>query len=190
MGKRGPGCSICASRERASLDLALSRGISMGALARRYGVGPDALSRHKANHLSPQIRARLIAGPDVEGVDLDRLRETESQSLLSHLIALRNRLFAALDFAEEHGDSAMVARVSSQLHRNLELTGELLGDLSTGTSTVTNITIRPEYLVLRVGIVQALAAHPEAKRAVVEVLARLENEAAESIRTEDRSLAR
>jgi hypothetical protein len=41
------------------------------------------------------------------------LRENESQSLLANLVALRHRLFASLDVAEEAGDSAMVARVAT-----------------------------------------------------------------------------
>jgi hypothetical protein len=56
------------------------------------------------------LRASLIAGPDIEGLDLDRLRETESQSLLANLIAIRRRLFASLDLAEEYGDAHMVKR--------------------------------------------------------------------------------
>lgn len=59
-----------------------------------------------------QLRARLIAGPSVEGLDLDKLRETESQSLLANLVALRHRLFATLDVAEENGDGGMISRLA------------------------------------------------------------------------------
>src|SRR5262245_37398513 len=104
MGKRGPPCSVCVCRERAAIDLALCRGVSVRALARRYRMNKDPLFRHKTNHLPPQLRAKLLAGPDLDGVDLDRLRETESQSLLANLVALRNRLFSSFDLAEENGD--------------------------------------------------------------------------------------
>jgi len=183
-------CTICSHREHAALDLALARGVGVRALARRYKLGIDSLYRHSNNHLPPQLRAALVAGPDIEGVDLDRLRDTESQSLLMNLIALRNRLLSGLDAAEEAGDSGMVARVANQLHRNLEITGELLGDLSTGGTTINNVLILPAYVEMRVALVKALQPFPDARSAVAKVLHRIESKAAENIReNEARGLA-
>jgi transposase-like protein len=121
---KGRACKCCEHRERAAIDLALARGVSTGAVSKRYGISTDSVYRHRRNHLPPQLRAKLIAGPDID-LDLDKLKETESQSLLAHLVALRHRLFASLDVAEECGDSNMVCRVTGQLHANLELTGKL-----------------------------------------------------------------
>ena len=104
------------------------------------------------------------------------LRETESQSLLANLVGLRHRLFASLDIAEECGDSAMVTRVASALHTNLELTGNLLGDLGVGVTNV-NVLIMPQYVELRVALVQVLASYPEARQAVATVLHQLESKA-------------
>lgn len=178
-------CTVCNHREHASIDLALARGVSVRALARRFRpLSVDALYRHSARHLPPQLRAKLIAGPDIEGVDLDRLREAESQSLLSHLIALRNRLFSSLDVAEECGDSAMVARVAGQLHRNLEVTGELLGDLATGSTTINNVVVMPEYVAMRVELIKALSPYPDARQAVARILHRIESKAATVIRAD------
>src|SRR5665647_3256188 len=112
----------------------------LGALAKRYGLGPDSLQRHARNHLPPQLRASLLCGPSIEGIDLDKLREVESQSLLMNLVNLRNRLFASLDVAEEAGDANMLARISGQLHRNMEIVGKLLGDLSTGNTTTNTVS--------------------------------------------------
>ena len=183
-------CTICNSREHAAIDLALARGVAVRALARRYKLGIDSLYRHSHRHLPPQLRAKLIAGPSVEGVDLDRLRDTESQSLLMNLIAIRNRLLAGLDAAEEAGDSGMVARVANQLHRNLEITGELLGDLSTGSTTINNVLVLPAYVEMRVELVKELAPFPDARQAVARVLHRIESRAADAIRVnEERGLA-
>jgi transposase-like protein len=179
MGKKGKACHCCSHRERSAIDLALARGVSITALSRRYGISTDAIYRHRKAHLPAQLRARLIAGPDLD-IDLDRLRETESQSLLANLVALRHRLFAALDVAEEAGDSAMVARVTHQLHENLQITGRLLGDLGVGSITQ-NILIQPQYVELRFAIVGALRAFPAAAQAVAEVLHRLEDKAATAI---------
>src|SRR5215217_4115725 len=128
MTKGATQCTVCRHRERAAIDLGLARGVAVRALARRFRLGSDSMYRHARNHLPPQLRAKLVAGPDLD-IDLDRLRETESASLLGGLVALRHRLFAGLDAAEEAGDSNMVARVSAQLHRNYEIVGKLLGDL-------------------------------------------------------------
>ena len=188
--KPGPLCTICKHREAAAINVALARGVSMGAVARRYGVGSDALYRHRKAHMPPQLKAALIAGPSIEGIDLDKLRETESQSLLANLIALRNRLFAALDAAEENGDGFMVTRVASQLHHNLETTGKLLGDLGIGSTTINNVLVMPAYVEMRVELVKALAPYPEARQAVAAVLHTLEHKAAGAIAADKRELAR
>jgi len=180
-------CTVCRHREHAAINLALARGVAVSALARRYGVSTDALYRHR-RHIPPQLKAALLAGPDIE-MDLDKLRETESQSLLVNLVALRRRLLAALDLAEEHGDGFMLTRVSSQLHVNLETTGKLLGDLGIGATNVTNILIQPAYVEMRVELVRALAPFPEARQAVAEVLHQLEGKAAADIAADKRELA-
>jgi hypothetical protein len=153
------------------------------ALARRYDISTDSLYRHRRAHLPAQLRAKLIAGPDID-IDLDRLRESESQSLLANLVALRHRLFASLDVAEECGDSNMVCRVTSQLHQNLELKGKLLGDLGVGHNVTQNILIQPAYVEMRVALVDALATFPEARQAVAAVLHRLEDKSAAAIKAD------
>jgi hypothetical protein len=138
--------------------------------------------------LPPQLRAQLIAGPDLD-IDLDRLKETESQSLLANLVALRHRLFASLDTAEECGDGAMISRIAGQLHHNLEITGKLLGDLGIGSTTINNVLIMPAYVEMRVELVRALAPYPEARLAVVEALRAIESKAADAITADKRDLA-
>lgn len=188
MKKGGAKCLVCSHREHAAIDLALARGVSVTAIGRRYKISTDSLYRHRANHLPPTLRAQLIAGPDLD-IDLDRLKETESQSLLAHLVGLRHRLFAALDAAEEYADGNMLTRVASALHANLELTGKLLGDLGVGSTNVTNILIAPQYIEMRVALVQALSAFPEARLAVAQALHQIESKAADAITADKRDLA-
>lgn len=178
MGKPGPACTVCQHRERAAIELALARNVPFAALARRYKMGTDPLRRHAKNHMPPQLRAQLLAGPELP-MDLDRLRETESQSLLANIVAIRHRLFAMMDRCEEVTDTAGAQRVAGQLHRNLELTGKLLGDLSTGTTINNNILISPVYIEMRTELVRALRDHPEARQAVAQVLYGLESKFAE-----------
>jgi hypothetical protein len=179
MGRTGTRCTACGHRELAAINLAIARHVSMTAIGRRYGLSTDVLYRHAKNHLPPQLRAKLIAGPDVE-IDLDRLRETESQSLLANLVALRHRLFGALDVAEEVGDGNMISKLAGALHKNLELAGRLVGDLAVGSVT-TNILLQPTYVSMRVELVRALAPYPEAKLAVAQVLHAIEDKAAADV---------
>ena len=158
-----------------AIDLAIARHVSMTAIGRRYGLSTDCLYRHSRAHLPAQLRAKLIAGPDPD-IDLDRLRETESQSLLANLVALRHRLFASLDVAEEVGDGNMLSR-AGQLHRNLEICGKLLGDLNVGSTTITNVLVMPAYIELRVGLVRRWR-RTRRRQAVAEVLHTLEDKAA------------
>ena len=188
MTKRPSKCTVCSHREHAAVDLGLARGVSVTALARRYRVSTDSLYRHAKAHLPPQLRATLIAGPDL-AIDLDKLRETESQSLLANLIALRQRLLAGLDLAEEYADAHMLTRVSAQLHTNLELTAKLVGDLGTGSTTINNVLVLPAYVAMRIALVQALAPFADARQAVAAVLHTLEHKAAADIAANPRELA-
>jgi hypothetical protein len=188
MPKAGRLCNCCHHRERAGIDLALARGVSVRALARRYGLSIDSLFRHRKAHLSPQLRASLIAGPDLD-IDLDKLRETESQSLLANLVNLRGRLFSSLDVAEECRDGTMLARIAGQLHNNLEITARLVGSLSNGHTTVNNVLIQPAYVSMRIELVNALRPFPEAARAVASVLHTIESKAAADITADTRELA-
>jgi hypothetical protein len=189
MSKRGPLCQVCKHRERAAIDLALANGVSGRAVAARYGVSHDAVHRHRTNHLTAQLKAKLLAGPDLD-IDLHRLRETESQSLLMHLVALRGRLLHCMDIGEEAGDGQMVSKLAGLLHKNLELTGRLLGDLAVGSTTTNNILVAPAYIELRIALMAALSAFPDAKAAVAAALHSLEHKAAEQVRADTREFAK
>ena len=61
MGKPGNKCPVCSHRDLAAINLGLARGVSCPALAKRFELSKDALNRHARAHLTPQMRARLIA---------------------------------------------------------------------------------------------------------------------------------
>jgi hypothetical protein len=149
-------CKVCNHRERAAIELALARRVSVKALERRYGLHHDCFYRHAKGHMPAQLRARLLAGPDMP-TDLEALKATESQSLLANLVAIRHRLFGALDSAEEADDRLMLVRTVAALHQNLELTGKLLGDLGIGHTNVTNVLIMPQYVEMRVALVHCVS---------------------------------
>lgn len=175
-------CTVCAHPDRARVELALANRVPMRTVARRYTLSKEAAYRHRRGHMPPQLIAALMLRGRPTDVDLDKLRITESEGLLQHLVAQRGRLYKLADAAEDLGDINAATRVHGQLSRNLELTGKLLGELRTGSqSVVQNILIAPQYHQMRVALVQALRPFPDARTAVAAVLHKIEGEAAPPI---------
>ena len=63
-------CTICDHPDREALDRELSAGGAIGTIAAIYGVSPDALKRHRANHLLPEARKRLAKDDKLKDVDV------------------------------------------------------------------------------------------------------------------------
>jgi hypothetical protein len=72
------------------------------------------------------------------------------------------------------------ARLSGQIHQNLELTGKYLGEFArVTTQTQISLLVTPEYLKLRSALLHALWPFPEARQAVAAVLHDIEGVAAQ-----------
>jgi hypothetical protein len=190
-GKPGPPCHVCKHRERAAMELMLMRGVAVHAIAKKFNVSGDSLHRHKRRPscMPPQLKEKLLAGPDVAGLDIEKLREAESKSLLLHLVNQRNRIFAAFDAAEEVGHIHGIVRVSAELRSINELIGKIVGQLGTGT-TINNsvLFVSPAYVSMRMELIRALAPFPEARVAVAAALGSMEEQAAKDISAETRAL--
>lgn len=71
---------------------------------------------------------------------------------------------------------------SAQLHKNLSIAGQYLGELVSQhhtTSTSISLVLSPQYIELRTAILRALQAHPEARKAVAAAIQRMEAQAAQ-----------
>jgi hypothetical protein len=162
---------------RIERDLALGRPLQR--IARKYGISKDAAWRHKKN-LPPQLKTALAGHALAPGQDLDKIRVDESEGLLANLAAQRARLLIGQDVALEAEQFGLVAQLASGIHRNLELVGKYLGEFAQhSVHTTVSILVSPEYLTLRTALLQALAPHVEAKRAVAAVLHGIEAGAAQ-----------
>jgi hypothetical protein len=92
LGKPGPKCTVCTSPHRAQIDIGLVNGLSCKSLAERFCLGTDAVERHSNNHLLPQQRAAILSAQNPTGIDLDALKVSEAEGLLSHVLTQRSRL--------------------------------------------------------------------------------------------------
>jgi hypothetical protein len=151
-------CTICGHSERQAIERAVVRCQPFRAIARRYGVSKDALLRH---HDDGHLAAKLIRS--------ERARElVQADALMGEVVALRDRVEGLLDKAEADGKVGEATGAARELRACLELLAKLGGRISDAPQV--NITISAEWVAMRTVIVEALAAHPEARLAVVAAL--------------------
>jgi transposase-like protein len=165
--------------DRAQIEHELCSGKSVRAIANKFGVDENALYRHR-KLLPPQLKAAYLGNALKPGADLEELKTQESEALLQNLASQRARLLMMQDKALEDGNAQTVATLANGIHKNLELVGRYLGELHQhSTRTVINDLMSAEYLAMRHALIRALAPFPEARRAVAEVLHKMEGEAAQ-----------
>ena len=168
---------------RSSIEYDLVLGVPLRVVAKKYNVSVTAAFHYKRK-LPPQLRAANYTGALNNAADLEKFRITESNGLLASLAMQRARLLLCQDAALEQEDPEMVARLSGQVHKNIELTGRYLGEFAQHVvRTNVNVLIQPEYLTLRAKLVKALAPYGDARRAVAEVLHAIESDAVNQMQT-------
>ena len=180
--KRGKACTICAHERRHQIEIGLVHQVPHRVLAKRFGVSTDAIYRHGRRHLPPQARAAMLTALKPSEVDLEALQRSESEGILSQLVAQRARLQQHGEIAIELGDVRAAVAVEGAVTANLTLVAKLLGQLVQHHEVrSTSLLISPDYIALRSAIVRALAPYPDASRAVGRALADLETAAAKDI---------
>lgn len=178
-------CRVCLHDERSRVEVLLARGTALRYIAKKFGLSKDSLSRHRKNHMPKQLKAALLAGlPDISEIALEKLKTEEHDRLLTNLVAERARLQAVANEAEDDGDHAAVARYRGLILKSLELGAKLCGELNTGGVTIRNLTVLPQYVDLRVALMDALGPHPDARRDVAKALINFESKAIELVTAE------
>jgi hypothetical protein len=155
-------CTICSHPAKESIDSALVRRTPYRAIARRYRVSTDALSRHLNDHLADYVQQALRKYGLEKGV-----------KVLDKLNATLNRLDSFLDEAEGKRDAREFVIVAAELRKELELLAKLQGDLQ--QEGAVNINLHPEWLTIEATIGVALEPYPAAREAVVSALKELPN---------------
>ena len=156
----GRHCTICEHPERGAIDADVVAGnTSLNKIARRYGVSPDALRRHRVRHLSPALAAMREAE--------EAEREAALQQRIERLIERTERLLRA---AEEDGRAQAALAAVRELRSLLELLGKATGELREQPTVVVNLQSSEEWLQLRSALLGALAPYPDARVAAAAVL--------------------
>lgn len=150
-------CTVCDAPARAEIDKALAAGAGTRDLARRFGLARSSVERHESNHLS----ARLVKAQE-------RLDVREALDVIAQLRAINAAALGVLKDAREARDGELVLKAVDRVHRQVELQAKLLGDLDDRPQF--NLTIAPEWLELRVVILNALSGHPQARQAVLQAI--------------------
>ncbi len=155
-------CTICAHPDRAAIDTALIGGEAVRAVASRYvtngrPLGRMAMQRHKDEHLP----AVLVKAKEVEEV-------TRGLDVVKQLRTINGVTMQILSEARQRKDPEVALKAIDRIQKQIELQAKLLGDLD--ERPVVNILVSDDWLRLRATIIAALAAHPEAQRAVVGAL--------------------
>lgn len=154
-------------------------GGSLDAVAEKFGVSRDAIHRHVANHVEPEMRANYLAGP-IALHQLAQRAADEGVSLLDHLNIVRSTLMRQFDVAATVGDHNGVGIISGRLLETLRDIGRFTGELS---KTSGGIQINNNLLVLQSplfaeaqsAVIAALKNFPDARNAVIHELRSLED---------------
>jgi len=154
-------CTICTHAERDAINTALASQEPYRVVAQRYAASPDAVYRHKVDHLP----AKLAKAHEAKETAL-------ADDLLGQVKALRNKAISILGKAEAAGDLRTALLGIREARACVELLLEVEGELH--RQPVVNILIAPEWLHARAVLVQALQPYPEARSAVAAALSVVE----------------
>ena len=124
------------------------------------------------------MRAAILYARKPQEIDLESLERSESEGLLSALIAHRARHAQYIDKCLEVGDIARAINADRGTLANLELSAKLLGQTVRHEVTRTSILVSADYLTLRQTIIGALRRHPAALKDVSDALSKIETAAA------------
>jgi hypothetical protein len=174
--KFGPKCSICHHERRHQIEIGLVYRTPLRVLGRRF-------DRHSKGHLTAAVRAAILTASQPTAVDLDKLRTSESEGLLSALIHQRARLEQQADMALELGSIHVAVSAEGKITESLRLTAQLTDQLVQHHDVRhINVLVSEDYLRLRSVLVAALKPYPEAMAVVGRALHELESKAAADIR--------
>jgi len=150
-------CTVCQSPDIEAINRELAAHTAIPALAAKYRVSSDALLRHRANHF-PAVVAKAQEVEDVR----------QALDIVAQLREINGAALTVLGEARRSGDGGLALKAIDRIQRQIELQAKLLGELDERPQI--NLMVSPEWLAVRLVIVQALMDHPAAQHAVLSAL--------------------
>jgi hypothetical protein len=175
-------CALCRHPDCYRAELLLAAGASSRAVAAKLGggLGHMTVLNHWNRHVSAERKAQMIRGP----VKLQGLAERaaeESLTTLDYLRIVRQALIDQFLLCVEAGDRHATAILTGRLMEVIREHGKLTGKINaiSGDRIVNNTAIffaSPSFAELQAMLMAELAPYPDARRAVLAGLRRLETQ--------------
>lgn len=153
-------CTVCASADVASINLAISRGAFLSDLARTHGLSEDSLYRHRDRHLAAWMVRTSEAHPAPTAAEQLEAYEVEVGAILTK--------------AKTEPKVALQA-IQTGL-KLVELRAKFDGTLRSGSTTVNNTLVQitdRDYLRLKAVMLEETMDYPEVQ---ARIMRRLEAE--------------
>jgi DNA polymerase III delta prime subunit len=145
-------CTICTHAEREAINAALVAGEPFRVIAQRFATSPDAVYRHKQEHL-PAIMVKSEQAKEVAHAD----------TLVGQVQNLRNKAISILETAEKAGDLRVALLGIREARACIELLAEMEGEIN--RRPVFNFYMSAEWIEVRAVLLHALGDFPEARAA-------------------------
>jgi len=152
-------CTICQHPARDSIDAALVSLEPMNVIAERYGVGKDAVRRHRLRHLSAALAGMRTAE-----------QEDRRATLLDRIETLIGRAETLYSAAAEEGKSSQALAVLKELRELVRLLGQATGELDDRPQVTVNLLSSPEILAALNIVYSELVAYPDVRQRIAERL--------------------
>lgn len=152
-------CTICTHDDRPAIDMMLVNGAAYRGIAQRFAASPDAVLRHKRDHLP----STLVKAQEAEEV-------ARADTLLDQIRALHVTTLRILKKAEDAGAFVPAIMAIKEARGNLELLAKMMGELDERAQV--NIMTNPQWLTIQAVILDELADDPDRR---VRLAARLES---------------
>ena len=163
-------CTVCSHPEHDAINAALVGTASIRDIAALYRVSPDALSRHKADHL-PLTIAKAEATRQVEQA---RGVVAEGLDVVAQLRAINGVTLHVLKEARDRHDGELALKAVDRVQRQIELQAKLLGDLDERPHV--NIHLSAEWIRIQTVLFSVLAPYPEVGAKVARALQEIERD--------------
>jgi len=155
----GRACTVCRNASVAEINGELARGVEHTALAERYGVGADAITRHSRVHL-PRALARAAEADRVLHGDWLLIQVLQTKADASKM---RRRFRAA-------GLAMAEVAAAREVRESLTLLARLVGELPDTAQLTIGVFQSVEFKRLTTVILSELDSHPEIKDRVAAAL--------------------